>query len=125
MPRLLRIAAISEAYSRQFFLARPELLDATYSGMKAALDADGASSAPAYSAAFSRLGYDCDDIFPNVIPLQRRWASERGIPIADIAEVAVRQAIEFRPEILWFDSPDGELMRRLRAALPTLRLAVG
>ena len=125
MSRLLRISGIPGAYVREFWPAHRDLHRRSYDEIKQALTADHASSSGAYSAALARYGYECSEIFHNVAPLQRRWAREHGINNADLRAIVVRQASGFRPDVLWFDSPDGELIRAIRAALPKLRFVIG
>jgi hypothetical protein len=123
--RLLRITSVSRSYTRQFFERHPELLHSSYAEIKRALAADKSVAGTAYAAALSGLGYLVLDVLHNVEPLQLAWARERGLATRDLRTITLEQARQFRPDILWFDSADRELMDGLRAVLPKLRLAVG
>lgn len=125
MARFLKVGAVYRGYVCDFFRKHPDVATAPYADQKQALIDDCTTPLSAYSQALSRLGYETSDVVHNAAPLQLQWAREHGWTRTDLREITVQQAKEFRPEILWFDSPDGDLIQQIRAEVPSIRLAIG
>lgn len=126
--KLLKITTAYPEYLKQFYSRQPGLEKKSFAEQKAALDYDGFGWADFWSQALAPLGYEVFEITANAGPAQREWARENGLPDApetDIRKVALAQVKNFKPDILWFDDHDEELLKQIRAEVPRLSLVLG
>jgi hypothetical protein len=126
--RLLKITTCYPDYLRSFFSRNPGLADQPFDKQKAAFDHDAFGWADYWSQALAPLGYEVMEITWNAEPLQRAWAREqsRFFPgRIDPKAIAIEQAKQFNPDILWFDDSNEKLLIRIRAEVPSLRFVLG
>lgn len=128
MVRLLRAYTVYPEYAESFYAAHPEMRSRSFDDQKRAHDAEAVAWGDAYTRALAPLGYEVLEIPLNMVPMMRAWDREHGgQPGAafDPENVLVAQAREFAPDIIWFDHHEENLLRRLREAVRSCRLAVG
>jgi spore maturation protein CgeB len=126
--KLLYLTPPYPAYVRSFYAARPDLAAAPYGKQLAAFDHHAFAWIGAWPDALAPLGVEVRQVLSNVPPLQRAWAAERNPALAagpDLDAIAVAQAADYAPDVLFFDHVDGTLLRRIRQAVPGLRLCIG
>jgi len=76
-------------------------------------------------------GFELFYAIANVQPLQHAWAREHGMSVDDERwplQIALAQAADYRPEIVFVDEYrtfDATFLRELRARCPTIRAIVG
>lgn len=128
MLRLVRLTTTYPGYLDGLYSRNPTLSSASYREQHRVVQGDFFGWADSWSHALAPLGYEAADILSNAETLQRRWAQEHDfVPGTTNAleDIAVAQLRAFRPEILWFDDHRAELLARIRAEVPSLRLVLG
>ena len=124
--RLARVTSPYPAYLERFYLQHPEASIMTYQDQKAAIEHDAFGWADFWSTALEPLGYSVLELIRNAAPLQWAWAREHGSPHGtDLRMIAVEQLQRFRPEVLWYNDSDEELLRQILDAVPSIRLVLG
>jgi spore maturation protein CgeB len=126
--KLLKITQFYTSYLQDFYAKRPELADKSFAEQKAALDYDAFGWADYWDHALSPLGYEILETTYNAEQMQRAWARENSLPDpseADLEAIAVAQARQFRPDILWFDDCNEELLARIKSEVPSIKLVLG
>jgi spore maturation protein CgeB len=126
--KLLYLVPLYPAYVRSFYEARPELASAPYGEQLAEFDRHAFAWVGAWPSALAPYGVEVQEILCNVPPLQRAWAAQGNPVLAageDLQAITVAQVIDYAPDVLFFDHDDAALLRRIRQAVPGLRLAVG
>lgn len=127
--KILKFTGSYPSYIDGFYGSRPGLSDRTYGEQKKALDHDAFAWADFWSNALTPLGHETMEITMDAVPLQRAWARENlpsaAAKRATLREIALEQLKRFRPEILWFETPDEFLLESARAAAPSIRLVLG
>ena len=126
--KLLIITTAYPLYLNKFYASHPQLVGKPYAEQKAALDYDGFGWADFWSNALKPLGYNVAEITANAEHLQRTWAKENGLTGAfkiGLREIVLEQARKFRPEILWFNHNDEDLLKSIRSEIRSIRLVLG
>lgn len=126
--KFLRITTLYPSYIHDFYVKHPGLAEKTFAEQKALLDYDAFGWADYWSHALEPLGYEVLEIPMNVEPLQRAWARENNVERHDAADmklIILDQVKKFRPDILWFDDSDAELLKQIRYEVPAIRLVLG
>ncbi|MBJ6724076.1 CgeB family protein [Geomesophilobacter sediminis] len=126
--KLLKITSFYPSYLSEFYAQRPGLAEKSFVEQKEALDFDAFGWSDYWSNALEPLGYQVMEVTINAAPLQRAWGRENGGPAGgrmDLKQIAVAQAKDFQPDILWFDDPDVDLLLRIREECPSIRLVLG
>jgi hypothetical protein len=129
--RLLKIGVYYPNYLEQFYARRPGLAAAPYAEQHAALIDDCFGSSDFWTRELSRLGYETRDLVINSEPLQRAWASERGLTFDEggwLFPVTEAQVRDFRPDVLIvadYSTVTAAFLRRLRDVCPSVRLVLG
>lgn len=126
--KLLKITTFYPSYVRDFYRKHPDLLNKAFAEQKAALDYDAFGWADYWSHALTPLGYDVLELAYNVEQMQRAWAKEHSLPAPaniDLKEIVLEQVRQFKPDILWFDDLNADLLKRVRAEVPSIKLVLG
>lgn len=126
--KLLKITTCYKSYLRDFYKKRPGLAKKSYSEQKAAIDYDAFGWADYWSHALTPLGYEVMEITINAEPMQRAWERENSLPdSADMGMkgIVLEQVKWFKPEILWFNALDEDLLKQIRSEVPSIRLVLG
>lgn len=126
--KFLRITNACVNYSDYFYARRPELLNAPFEVQKEQVDYDHLAWGTAYVDALAKLGYQTEQFVADILPLQRAWAAEHGLPDAMRApgeRIVFEQIRQFQPDILQFEMNDGALLREIRASFPSIKLVIG
>jgi hypothetical protein len=123
--KLLRVNSIYPAYRDRFYARNPQLLGASYKDQEEAFAHDAFSWGDAWVRALRKAGYEACEVLLNALPMQQAWAREKGLKLEDPTEILLRQIAEFRPDILWYDNDDPELIALIRKRAPYLRLVLG
>jgi hypothetical protein len=117
------------SYLSHLYAAHPELSGRSYAEQKAVLDNDFFAWSDSWSVALAPLGYSTSEITPNALCVQRAWCRENGVTfdptLPGLRKIVVAQAKKFRPDILWFNDYDDELLEMLRSELQSLRFVLG
>src|ERR1039457_4754379 len=126
--KLLIVTTFYPSYIRDFYAKHPGLAELSFFEQKAALDFDAFGWADYWSHALAPLGYDVLEVSHNVEQMQRAWAKENSLPDPagiDIKEIALAQARKFRPDVLWFDDDNEDLLERVRTNVSSIKLVMG
>lgn len=129
--RLLKIGVYYPNYLEQFYARRPGLAARPYAAQHAALIADCFGSSDFWTGAISELGYETCDLIANAEPMQKAWASERGLAFDEtnwLFRFTEAQVRDFRPDVLLvadYSTVTEAFLRRLRETCPSLRLVLG
>lgn len=129
--RLLKIGVYYPNYLEQFYARRPGFAETSYASQHAALIGDCFGSSDFWTRELSRLGYETCDLIINAEPLQKAWASERGLTFDDggwLFRIAEAQVRDFRPDVLIvadYSTVTAAFLRHLRGVCPSLRLVLG
>jgi len=126
--KLLKITTCYPSYLRNLYAQHAGLAGKPFAEQLAALEYDAFGWPGCWAAGLNTLGYDAREITMNVEPLQRAWALENGVPdphTAELNDILLAQVKQFKPDVLWFDDLDGELLKRIRAEEPSIRLVLG
>jgi glycosyltransferase involved in cell wall biosynthesis len=126
--KFLRITSLYPSYIRNFYRKNHGLSGKSYREQKKILDYDAFGWSDYWLHALSPLGYEVQEVTLNIEPMQRAWARENHLPnptSIKLDEIGVAQARTFEPEILWFEDSSGELLKRIRSEIPSIRLVLG
>lgn len=125
--RFLRITDSYPAYMEQFYQCRPQLAGKSFAEQRHAFYFDHFTWGDSLAEPLAKHGYEVLDIESGALPLLAAWAKENlQLPENQTAEeIVVEQAVRFRPDVLMFDSPNRQLLARLKAAIPSIRLVIG
>lgn len=96
-------------YLADFTARFPEAASRDYAGHKQLLIEDGFGIVHMVARYLPSAGLDCDIVFTECEPLQRKWLAERGETLVDPAnwrhEIAARQVNAARPDVLYVTEP--------------------
>ncbi|GAW66652.1 radical SAM protein [Geoanaerobacter pelophilus] len=126
--KLLIVTSSYTTYLQAFYGSRPDLRASCYNEQKAAYEADAFGWSSCWRDALLPYGWEVSDIVWNVEPMQRAWARERGIKEwgeLDLKQIALLQAKEFQPDLVWFDDHDPAFLKALRQEISAIRAALG
>lgn len=129
--RLLKIGVYYKTYLEQFYARRPGLAADSYAAQHAALIGDCFGSSDFWTRALAGLGYETRDLVVNAEPLQRAWASERGLAFDEsgrLFEIAAAQVRDFKPDVLLvadYSTVTAAHLRHLKEVCPSIRLVLG
>jgi len=129
--RLLKIGVYYKTYLEQFYARRPGLAADTYDAQHASLIDDCFGSSDFWTRALSELGYETRDLIINAEPLQRAWATERGVAFEDsewLFQITAAQVVDFRPDVLLvadYSTVTAAFLRHLRDVCPSIRVVLG
>ncbi len=126
--KLLKITTFNPSYLIRLYRKHPLLAEKSFTEQKTALDYDAFGWSDFWSTALTRLGFEVMEITYNVEPMQRAWARENSLSNpanADLKEIALAQVKKIKPDILWFDDSDENLLQRIRLETPSIRLVLG
>jgi len=128
MPKLLIVTSSYPRYLEGFYSGRPGLSSASFREQKDAYDHDAFGWASCWSDPLALQGYQVTNIVWNVEPMQRAWAKESGradFADLDLKQIALLQAKEMQPDLLWFDDYDRAFLNALRQQVPSIRGVLG
>ena len=126
--KLLIITSSYARYLQSFYGSRPDLHTCTYGEQKEAYEQDAFGWSSCWRDALRPHGWDVLDVIWNVEPMQRAWAKERGLKEwaeVDLKQIALLQAKEFQPDLVWFDDYDHLLLKALRQEIDSIRGVLG
>lgn len=126
--KLLIITSSYPKYLQGFYDSRPGLSSSSYRRQKEAYEEDAFGWASCWRDVLSAHDYQVTDIVWNAEPMQRAWAKEKGradFARLDLKKIALMQAKEMQPDLVWFDDYDRDLLKALRQEVPSLRGALG
>lgn len=126
--KLLIITSSYTKYLQAFYSSRPDLRTSSYREQKEAYEEDAFGWSSCWRDALHPHGWDVLDIIWNVEPMQRAWARDRGMKewgAVDLKGIALLQAKEFQPDLVWFDEYDQALLQGLRREIPSIRGVLG
>lgn len=126
--KMVRVAYTYPSYVHTFYRQNPGLDGRPYEEQRAALCRDGFSQHGAWAPALRPLGYDFEDVFPNVAPLQAAWAREHpsvGRGVDQGWASALDQLRHYAPDILFANAvPPAGWLRSARETCPSIRLVL-
>ncbi len=129
--RMLRISSPDSAWWKPVYERHPKLSLLPYQEQIRVFHNDTYAQSDSYSYYFNKLGYSCEEILSNVIPLQRSWANENGVtwkPDDFQLSVTLEQVVRFGPDIIFMNDPisfDREWFEELKLRCKTIKLIVG
>jgi len=126
--KLVKITTVYPSYIKNFYAKHPEMLGKSYQEQKTAVDYDAFGWADFWSNALDFLGYQVWEITLNAEPLQRAWIAEAGFsdgPSINLNHIVLEQVKSYKPDVLWYDHLDQNLLKQLRDEVPSIRLVLG
>jgi spore maturation protein CgeB len=129
--RLTKVSTVYPEYVRSFYAERPNLVDRSYAEQREALAYDSFGWADFWAHALAPLGYEVQEVWANVAPLQEAWAREnRSDPSSTdwIYSVALEQIAAHRPDVLFMDDYttfSAQWIAEARARAPSVKLVIG
>jgi hypothetical protein len=126
--KIVILTTFYQAYVNDFYLQHPELAKKSFKEQKAMFDYDAFSLAKKWSLILPDLGYETLDINMNIEPMQRAWAKENLLANNqphDLSDIVLAQLKQFKPDVLWFDDRDQDLIIRIKREIPSIRLVLG
>lgn len=126
--KLIKVTTYYPSYVRDIYHKHPDLINKTFAQQMAAFDYDAFGWADYWSHALTPLGYEVLELAYNVEQMQRAWAKESSLPDAaniDLREIILSQIRQFKPDILWFDDLDADLLKRIRDEVPSIKVVLG
>jgi ribosomal protein S18 acetylase RimI-like enzyme len=121
----MRVGHAYEGYLRHFSQQHPEAAALEFDRLRDLYYGDAFGTSDAWTAALEPLGYETFAVVANYELLQKAWAREHGVDVAEgpwSRDILLAQARTFRPEVMWLNTHDHDLARRLRHQVPGLRL---
>lgn len=79
----------------------------------------------AWEKALEPFGYEVEELIVNATPLQLAWARENGIKEQSLSNIVLEQVKKFKPDILWYDCMDKNLIKMIKQEVPSVRLNLG
>jgi len=126
--KLLKVTRFYRSYLKNFYRKHPGLADKSFAEQKAALDYDAFGWADYWTNALTPLGYEVMEITYNAKPMQQAWAKENSLSPrrgAELENIALAQAKSFKPDIVWFEDFNDDLLHAIRAGVPSLKVVLG
>jgi hypothetical protein len=126
--KLLKITSFYPDYLNHFYSRHPGIEKKSFSEQKAALDYDAFGWADSWSNTLTPLGYDVMEITWNAGPMQRAWAAEHSIPNSgadELNKIALSQVKSFKPDVLWFEDYNVDLLKAIKAEASSIQLILG
>lgn len=129
--KLAKVTTVYPEYVHSFYTERPELAGRSYVEQREALAYDSFGWADFWTYALAPLGYEVQEVWANVGPLQHAWAREHRShpPDADwIHSIALEQVAAQRPDILFMDDYttfSSQWIAEARSRAPSVKLVIG
>lgn len=126
--KLLKITTFYPSYLNDFYRTHPGLAQKSYSEQKAALDYDAFGWADFWSNALTPLDYEVMEITFNAEAMQRAWAKENSLSNPDsinLEEIVLAQTNKFKPDVLWFDDHNVDILKAIRSEVSSIHLVLG
>jgi spore maturation protein CgeB len=119
----LRILYVTSAYP-ELLSTLPHFTASSFSYLEEAFYHNSFSWADFWIAPMSKLGVEFWQITTNYEPLQRCWEYEKfGSRNLPLREIVVRQAVDFKPDVLFIDDYDINLLNAIKENCPSIRLS--
>jgi spore maturation protein CgeB len=126
--KLVKVTTFYPDCLQDFYFKRPELINQSYNQQKQALDYNCFGLADFWSNALTSLGYEVLEITLNAEYLQRQWALENNLTnyqTINLYTIALAQIKRFKPDLLWFNHYDHELLKEIGQENPKIKLVLG
>lgn len=136
--RILIAETFYDDYLQDYYSRNPSVAELPYAEQLAHLLAERFSSGDSYVSGLRAQGWDADMVVLNARPLQRRWAHEQGLAIADPereqggsvkrkwdSEIFIAQVRALHPDVLYLQELSVARDDVIEAAKPFTRLVVG
>jgi spore maturation protein CgeB len=135
----VRILVVDTWYERvleRVYAQQPDLAGSSYEQQWQALMATAFGTGDAYSHYLAELGHEAHELIVNCVSLQRAWAREHGVePRVGVRErlrgedlraaLVVKQAVVFRPDVVYVQNLNVLPAATLRRLRNSARLLVG
>jgi spore maturation protein CgeB len=127
--KMLRIAFGYPDYLEQFYRRRRYLKHQSYAEQKKAFEYDAFFWEGYWTAEFSKLGYNVQEVIWNCKTLQSQWAKEH-LPQAKhhtytLSDILLSQVKEFDPDIIWLQRWNIKFLKILKDRFPSIKLIIG
>ena len=126
--KLLIITSSYPKYLQYFYGSHPDLCTRSFREQKEAYEEDCCGWSSSWRWGLRPYGFEVSDLVWNVEPMQRAWAREKGgerWERLELKQIALLQAQEIQPDLLWFDDYDQVLLKALRQEIPSIRGVLG
>jgi hypothetical protein len=129
--RFQRLSTLYPTFERQFLAAQRDWPSLSYQRLFERLLAEHFAESDYHARHLRRLGHETETQFVSCEPLQKKWASERGVEYDRngwLIAIALAQVRAFQPDVLWIDDlylMDAPFRARLREACGPRTLLVG
>lgn len=126
--KLVKITTHYASYLKDIYIKYPELINKSYEEQKAIIDYDVFGWADFWSNALKDLGYEVLEITLNAEQMQRQWAFENNVSnhkLITLEEIVLKQLSYFKPDILWCDYLDLDLLKEIRSQISSIDLVIG
>ncbi|WP_110954061.1 glycosyltransferase family protein [Anaerosinus massiliensis] len=125
--KLLRITDVYPYYENIFYSRYPEVIQQPYIVQKMKYNQDFFAWAGCWCNALNNIGYEAEEIVINMRGIQFAWASENLLNshTLSLEDIAIAQIKKFKPEILWFDIINYDLLRKIKSECTSIKLIMG
>lgn len=123
--RLLRITSVYSGYE-YYFYQKYNVWNSSYKEQKSKYDYDSFGWAGSWCNALKNIGYETMEFIFNMNNMQHTWAKENLFSSnLSLDDIVIAQIKWFKPEILWFDEVNVNLLRRIKNECNSIKLILG
>jgi len=123
--KILKINYYPREYIEYVYKKYPNLQNKNYKEQLETLFYESYAWGNAWTYYLKPLGYETEEIILNASILQNRWLKEEGIKQnINIYEIAIKQVNKFKPDILWYDHYDPELLQRIKDDCKNIKIVI-
>ena len=124
--KFIKINAPFHSYNRKF--DDPQYENISYKNMKEEIEWDAVFLNGSWAYYLNKLGYNAQEIYTTVQPLQLKWAKEHGVAVDHSSwktQIALEQIKFFKPEIVYSSDWDMPILKKVREEIPSVKLIIG
>ncbi|HOJ64146.1 MAG TPA: glycosyltransferase [Spirochaetota bacterium] len=123
--KILKINYYPQSYINYVYKKYKNLSNKDYDTQLKALFYESYAWGDSWTYYLKPLGYETKELIYNAIPLQKRWLSENGLKKDfNLNEIIIKQIENFKPEILWYDHYDSELLKLIKEKCEFIKLII-
>ncbi len=126
--KILRVSSVYPDYLKSFYTKNQNIRNKTYKEQSDLLDYNGYPGAEYLKTDLANLDVEIWTVYQNIDSIQNAWFKEH-FPTKDIPKIldliVIAQAQKFKPDILWYDYFDTNLLKMIIEQVPSIKLKLG
>ena len=126
--KYLRVISLYQQYVSKYYRDKKNEINKNYSEQYKEIMHDAFSWSDFFEKELNTIGYDAEVVVINAEPMQRAWARENGMKNYDnisLEEILIEQIKKIKPEILFYDHIDEELLKIIKRECKTIQYTIG